>query len=566
MDRLLHEIAIRSEFLSERLLHACSETAESVRNVSLWQSFIGNDFFRQRLSFDNIGEKRMLELAGIPVSIPDRQPEWLVWLSNFIDSDMSLDLCYTNEGDCGPVFISDAFIPVIAYGQRKLQDKMIRNKYAKVLLPDFVKILTCDIVSLSHRCVFPELFGGAGRLYFGKKKDYKRWYGYLFSKYPVLGRLIFQFMIQWVENSSKMTERLVCDEQELKTIFGVDGGIVSVSMGISDRHNGGQSAAIVKWNNSRKIVYKPHSSLSGTEWNKLTDKFLQETYKYAIWERQGYSYVEFVEYETANDPDKFYFHSGELLALCMVTGASDLHCENIIAKGNIPVVVDTETIANPLVGEFWISPEECGLMPIRKYFDGVCVGDWGGLTQSRNGVNVPHIAFQRKYVDCVIDGFKSVMCKYETAPILSVPLRFVLRDTMTYSLIQAQCLNRKYMTDGFLYSLPTDSLSRILAIRKDLYPVYRKEQMDMEKMDIPYFYSKPMERGIYSGCELLVEDFFDMSINEHIAQRTSVLNDEKEIKKNIDAIRQSLESPKPQITKLEEILLKRISKKRQNDN
>lgn len=565
MDKLLQEIGKRSEFLSERLQHECSETSESIRNVSLWQDFVGQDFFSRRVSFDHIDRKRILELAGMPEQVEADKSDWFVWLSDFMNSDHFPSLCYINEGECGPVFISDAFIPVIAYGQMKLQDRILRYKHTKVLTPCFLKLLTYDIVSLSHRCVFPELFGNAGLSYLNnQEKDYNGWYRFLFLKYPVLARLIFEFMVQWVDNSAKIALRLERDEQKLKDVFNIKGDVVAISMGISDRHNGGQSAAIIEWSDGKKIVYKPHSSLSGKEWNILTDKYSLETYRYNILERQGYSYVEFVDYKTASNPDRFYFHSGELLALCMITGASDLHCENIIAHGNFPVVIDTETIANPLIGELAITPEGCGLMPLRKYVDGTCIGDWGGLTSDRKGINVPDVAFQKKYIDCIIDGFKSVMYRHKDISVLSVPLRFVLRDTMTYSQIQAQCLNRKYMTDGFLYSLPIERLSGALDIREDMFPVYRKEQTDMERMDIPYFYSRPMDRGIYSEQGLLVKDFFDMSINEHIEKRITALNNEKEIIKNIDAIRKLLECPCPPVTELEDLLLNRILKKRKD--
>lgn len=558
----MQDIGLRSEFLSERMRHECKKTAESISHAASWQAFVGGSFFKRRLAFENIGQERMLEIAGMPANLVTGQSEWFVWLCEFMDSDSHDGLCHTNDSGCGPVFISNAFVPVIAFGQRKLREKMAGSKYATELLPCFVKKLTCDIVSLSHRCVFPELFSHTGLAYFnGKKEDYKGWYSYLFRTYPVLARLVFEFMVEWVGHSAGMAERLACDEQYLKVLFGVEGHVVSVDMGISDRHHGGQSAAVIQWSNGRKVVYKPHSSLSGKEWNMLTEMFSVETYRYAILEKQGYSYVEFVNYEDTNVPERFYFHSGGLIALCLITGASDLHCENIIAKKDVPVVVDTETIANPLVGKLGISPEECGLMSVRKYLDGVCIGDWGGLTSSRKGVNVPDVPFQQRYVDCIIEGFRSVMCRHKAAPELCIPLRFVLRDTMTYSLVQAQCLNRRFMTDGFLYSLPIERLSGVLDVRADMHPIYMKELSDMERMDIPYFYSQPSERGIYSDGELLVEHFFDMSVNEHIAGRVAMLNDEKEIERNIASIEELLESPKPPTMDLDEYLLRRLLKK-----
>jgi hypothetical protein len=50
------------------------------------------------------------------------------------------------------------------------------------------------------------------------------------------------------------------------------------------------------------------------------------------------------------DPDKYFFQFGQLLGFAYSIGSSDLHCSNVIASCDGPVIVDTETLlsASPI--------------------------------------------------------------------------------------------------------------------------------------------------------------------------------------------------------------------------
>ncbi|MEF9930847.1 MAG: DUF4135 domain-containing protein [Bacteroidales bacterium] len=557
MNKQIIDIGLRAMFLSERIKCDGIQTADSKTNLAQWKKMVGEDFFATRLAMEGICENRALELAGKPLCA--NIPEWLQWLSDFRESPLINDFEINDKNINEPVFLVNALSPIVAYGVRKFIEQTHLTDSLKELLNGATTHLIHNLISISHRCIFPELFGDAGTLYFCKGRVVNmNWFDYIFSRYPVLARLLFEKLNNWVLNIKTLFERLQKDLPSIEQTFKVKGMPVVLKMGLSDSHNGGQSVAFFEWKDGTTVVYKPHSSLSGKEWMRFLKKCGIETYEFKILEHKQYSYTEFVQYNGNGNPLKYYTHAGELLAACIILGATDMHYENLIAKGNIPVIVDTETVAGPLLGELSVGPERCGLLSVKKYIQGVCIGDWGGLVKVPGGLNIPTAPFKKEYVTSVTDGFKSVIQQGCHIYTFKHPLRCVLRSTMTYSLIQAQCLNRKRMQDGFLYSLPIERLTPILKYKKNYMNIYKYEQCSMEKLDIPYFYCFPDSKDIFAGKQMLKENFFDQSVNEHIILRANKLNNKAEIEKCINNINNAFERSSPTIMQLDQLLFKQL--------
>lgn len=557
MNRLLKDIGLQAMFLSERMKCDGIRTADSETNLAQWKEMVGEDFFAARLAMEGICEDRALELAGKPLCTDI--PEWLQWLSDFRESPLINDCEINFENIKEPVFLVNALTPIVAYGIRKFMEQIHLTDSFKGLLDGATAQLIHDFISVSHRCIFPELFGDAGTLYFHEGRVINMdWFDYLFSQYPVLARLLFEKLINWVSNMKILFERLQNDLLSIERTFKVEGIPAVLKMGLSDSHNGGQSVAFFEWKDGTTVVYKPHSSLSGKEWMQFLKNCGIKTYEFKILERGKYSYTEFVQYDGNGNPSEFYTHAGELLAACVITGATDMHYENLIAKGNIPVVVDTETVASPLLGELSVRPEQCGLLSVKKYVQGICIGDWGGLVKVPGGLNIPTAPFKKEYVTSVTDGFKSVIQRGYPIYTFEHSLRCVLRSTMTYALIQTQCLNRKRMKDGFLYSLPVERLTSILQYGNNGMNIYKYEQCSMEKLDIPYFYCFPDSKDLFAGEQMLEKNFFNQSVNDHIILRADQLNDKAEIERCIDNIKNAFESPSLTIVPLDQLLFKQL--------
>ena len=64
-------------------------------------------------------------------------------------------------------------------------------------------------------------------------------------------------------------------------------------------------------------------------------------------DRSTHGWVEFVEHLPCRDHDearRYYERAGMLLCLFYVLEGTDCHYENIIASGEYPVLIDTETL------------------------------------------------------------------------------------------------------------------------------------------------------------------------------------------------------------------------------
>lgn len=560
MNSLLEHISSESMFISEREGCECTGNSASDINLSLWKAMVGGDFFATRLAIEGISEHRARNLSG--VSHRQDTPKWLEWLSEFMNVPIENEMKIDFEKIGGPVFLINSFIPILAFCKRKLMDETNLEIIPEGLVDGAIIHLARDFMSISHRCIFPEIFGEAGDRFFqdGKVLD-MQWFEYLFCQYPVLARLFFEKSTIWAFNSVTLFGRLKKDMAVIEKTFGVKGLPTQMDTGFSDSHNKGQSVALLKWNDGSKIVYKPHSSLLAKEWIDFLKVYNVSTFDTKILNRQNYSYTEFVHYDPNGNPLTFYYHAGMLLAACMISGATDIHYENLIAKGDIPVIIDTETIACPLLGKLVISPDQSGLLSVKKYVKGFCIGDWGGLVANENGVNVPAVPFRKEYMVMLMDGFKSVMHHEKYSFQYSNPVRCVLRNTMLYSTIQTQCLNRKRMRNGFLYSLPIEQLSSVLKYGQDKLGIYKCEQKSMERLDIPYFYSFPDGKDLFSEGRMLVKDFFDKSVNEHIDMRVNLLKDDQEIERCIKLVLESLRRPTPSVTPLDKILFAQIMNK-----
>jgi type 2 lantibiotic biosynthesis protein LanM len=190
----------------------------------------------------------------------------------------------------------------------------------------------------------------------------------LFETYPVLARLLAEASRYAVEAHLELLSRFLADREEVVAVLldGVDPGpVVGVAAGQGDLHRRGRSVAILSFarnqsqsddqSSNQRLVYKPrslaaHLQFTGfVEWLNEAVPGLGLKAARAI-ARADYGWSEFIAHRPLADlsgADRFYRRQGALLALLHVVHASDVHCENVIACGDLPVLVDTETLFHP---------------------------------------------------------------------------------------------------------------------------------------------------------------------------------------------------------------------------
>jgi type 2 lantibiotic biosynthesis protein LanM len=131
------------------------------------------------------------------------------------------------------------------------------------------------------------------------------------------------------------------------------GDLTQVALGAGDSHNRGQTVAVLHTTAGR-VLYKPRpvavdKCLAGL----LAVVAPAGEYRIRVPEAlagDGYGWAEYVEHRYCVDGGElraFYLGIGHWLAVMRLVGGSDLHAENVIACGPVPVVVDCETLFTP---------------------------------------------------------------------------------------------------------------------------------------------------------------------------------------------------------------------------
>ena len=185
--------------------------------------------------------------------------------------------------------------------------------------------------------------------------------------------------------------------------WGSSGSLSQVSFGAGDSHQGGHTVAILHLTD-RAIVYKPRSVAVDAVLGEALSQVLCEVPALTrirvprVMPRDGYGWAEFVSHRYcsgAAELASFYRGIGHWLGVMHLLGGTDLHAENVIACGPVPVVVDCETLFTPAhkapASGFGIAPDRArelvsmtvlrtGMLPSR----GTALG-WRGVDISAAG-------------------------------------------------------------------------------------------------------------------------------------------------------------------------------------
>ncbi len=182
-----------------------------------------------------------------------------------------------------------------------------------------------------------------------------------FREFPVLARLAAQKTDCWVETSAELLHRLIKDRQTIGAVFadGVDPGeVVALGTDLSDAHHGGRSVVAVRFASGLRLIYKPRdlglerAYFSLLAWLNLHGSPLPFRLLRVL-ECPHYGWVEFADNSECADEgeaERYFQRAGMLLCLVYALGGTDFHCENVIASGEQPILVDLETILHPQFG------------------------------------------------------------------------------------------------------------------------------------------------------------------------------------------------------------------------
>ena len=180
----------------------------------------------------------------------------------------------------------------------------------------------------------------------------------LVTDYPVLGRQLWLAARQWVDAGAKLAGRIASGYDLLCRCFAGGapiGKVDRVSVGMGDRHQGGQSVATVVFDSGLRLVYKPRTMAVDEHFAELLDWLNQAGLSLPLraavcLDRGDHGFAEYIAPQLCDDAAavrRFYRRQGALLALLELLRANDMHADNLIAAGEHPVVVDLETLLQP---------------------------------------------------------------------------------------------------------------------------------------------------------------------------------------------------------------------------
>lgn len=367
------------------------------------------------------------------------------------------------------------------------------------------------------------------------------------QEYPVYTKKKRMLIRKYIDSILEIQQLLKRDSTELHNIFGIKNPEYPsmIKIGVGDFHRNGKSVSIIYYTEG-KLVYKPRNITLDSHFYEFLS-FVGNMCGYhfycpKIYSRDNYGWEEYIDYEqcdTINNIRDYYARLGFLMCILYTLEATDVHYENIIAKGEFPIIIDLETVCcpyNPIDGAeanqgLYQSILRCGLLPTElSLFDIKCdisglsnvdgvkspfpyyvssVNNSGNISvvnnygQIRKGQNIPSLdgklVSYHGYEEEIITGFSKafnyIINNRDTILthikcFVGDEIRVIFRNTVayTYLLYNTKRINILQDENRFNNIISSSILSTIKEY-KVLQRIVQYEIEDLKKDDIPYFSS-----------------------------------------------------------------------------
>lgn len=182
----------------------------------------------------------------------------------------------------------------------------------------------------------------------------------LIVKYPVLDKILHTIVNNYLTHIQNIFSNFSKDFSFISKSFSLKINrnytiIKDIDTSLGDGH-AGESTALVTLSDGTKLIYKPRNIDTTYSYNLFIDwvnnKLNTNLKTIKCVSCGSYGWLEFVLYEVVNTPEElreYYYKAGILLTVTLLLGSKDCHYENIIASGRNPVLIDHETIIQPVL-------------------------------------------------------------------------------------------------------------------------------------------------------------------------------------------------------------------------
>ncbi len=427
-----------------------------------------------------------------------------------------------------------------------------------------------------------------------------------------LGRLVSNRVSCSLAAASELLDRLANDLDLIGTFLGAS--VVSIDDWQADQgdtHNHGRTVAILTLNGNRKLVYKPHSLENDVifaeliQWLNRTERLSLPLRHLRVLSRGAYGWQEYVSHRPCAGPkeaDHYMYRLGALIFLAYLTSVCDLHYENLVADGDAPILIDTETMFNNrnylkayhrdsmnpwdrfvLRSVFATGLIPADLLPGRSFERKIGSGVLAGLESEENAgpvqmivrpgtdemgfsevtiepqktvhANLPYLSDKPlhpgDYLDTVSDGFRDAYQAVLTHRDELLELansgffakgvyRQLFRNTELYAKYLAASYHPSYLGDR---KLRTAVFGRLKGKEGFYSPEHallvQSEVRQMLRDDVPYFYTAYSSRALMSADGCVAEEFYGRTIEEEFLESVQSM-DEADCFRQLFCLRRAL--------------------------
>jgi type 2 lantibiotic biosynthesis protein LanM len=392
-----------------------------------------------------------------------------------------------------------------------------------------------------------------------KKKETKLEF---FNHYKILYSDCITIIKNWSLNTIITYRNIFGNLKSILTFFGYKSTakIVKINSSFGDFHNNNKCVIKITFDNGKSIFYKPRTGEQEIIYKQLLYKIEEfinfEFKKLKIFSNEDHHFVEEVVYkecENQEEVEKYYLKIGVHLFLLYIMNSNDIHFENLICCGEDPVLVDLETIINPIrifdlfpfkndVNRYITeliqkSVVQSQLLGINTILNDKKV-NIGGISNvdeiyqnsfeiderkihkpsvryksnKIDGLNLPKIKnkvhLPSNYQDEIIKGFSVIynvfyrneknIQNFLLSKLKKLKVRVLLRDTEEYGRIVTDLVypSNIWEKDNRFNLLKT--LRKDIIYNKFLKDVYGDECIQLLNFDIPYFYTYADSKDLHS--------------------------------------------------------------------
>ena len=344
-----------------------------------WQQWCdlsgGEDRLSSRLTNEGLDPQRVRSVLG-PGTFTGSLPSWARELQVLLVAAGAVDSTRAAAGVSHP--FHRMLAPLARAARRRLEPLLPPSADIRAsALDDLEHHLRWTLFSISRpvleleveaRATFAEMSwealrgvepgGGARRL---KQLEREMRRGGLVERcmaLPAWARLVGVVCCQWRRAALELAQRVAGDREAIGARFfkaRAVGAVIQLRPGLSDRHSEGRTVTGIQFEDGGSIVYKPRdlameAGLADVlEWlaPRVTTPLPHVPMMLC---RRGYGYMAHVDSRACVDAtqiEAYYVRAGALLAILYALRGADVHCENLIAAGPYPTVIDAEVLLMP---------------------------------------------------------------------------------------------------------------------------------------------------------------------------------------------------------------------------